>query len=132
MARLRKDGQPVQHGNRYTAKVVERERVNRVLAFKPKIAIATALFRDMEERGMTVTQWLDMAVEQFLFTEYTNTEAGNSLEKQPVSPVVEDAIWIAIAQKQAALRTEKKNKHPDQARIEKWEREINELESLLN
>lgn len=133
MGRPRKDGQPTQHGNRYTAGVVTRERVDKVVAFKPKVEVADALFADMEARQMTATQWLDMAVAKLLLEGDSELNEGQREESGELSPVLRDAIAIAIATKQAALRSEKKKKpgQRDQAQIEKWESQIEELEAYL-
>jgi hypothetical protein len=46
-------------------------------------------------------------------------------------PLVRDAIALAIAQKQVALKAQLKGKRPDQALVETWEKEIKELEGFL-
>lgn len=133
MGRKRKteEGSSDKYGNRYTTGVVEKERVDRVVAFKPKIEIADALFADMEARKMTPTQWLDMVAEKVLRGGDLVQNEERRVETGELSPVLRDAILIAIAQKEAALRAEKKQKRPDQAQIERWESQIEELEALL-
>lgn len=131
MGRPRKDGQPTQHGNRYTAGVVTRERVDKVVAFKPKVEVADALFADMEARQMTATQWLDMAVAKLLLEGDSELNEGQPQKVKELSPVLRDAIATSIQLKEAAISREKKAKRPDEEAIAKWQAEIEELETLL-
>lgn len=131
MGRPRKDGQPTQHGNRYTAGVVGRERVDKVVAFKPRIEVADALFADMEQRQLTPTQWMDWAVEQVLSEDDSVLQEGQREEVRELSPVLRDAIATSIELKKAAIAREKKSKRPDEEAIARWEAQIQELEAWL-
>lgn len=52
--------------NQYIKGTAQRERVNKAIGFKPKLEIYEAMVADMERRGMTSTQWLDMVIASFL------------------------------------------------------------------
>lgn len=66
MAQKRKDGQPAKlHSNRYVSGSEQRRRVDKTLAFKPKIEIAEAIFKDIEEKKISTTEWLDLVVEEY-------------------------------------------------------------------
>lgn len=107
----------------------ERLRTDEAFSFKPKLDIVDAIKADMEQRQLSKTEWLDLAASK-MFELPNNTEAAISLL---ISPVLRDAIATVIGLKQAAIRTEKKKKlnQRDQALIDKWEAEVQELESLL-
>lgn len=52
--------------NRWLAGTAQRERVDKVLGFKPRIEVYAQIQADMERRNMGVTEWLDMVVESYL------------------------------------------------------------------
>lgn len=52
--------------NQWLAGTAQRERVDKVVGFKPRVEVYAQIQADMELRGMGVTEWLDMVVESYL------------------------------------------------------------------
>lgn len=52
--------------NQYLKGTAQKERTDKAIGFKPKLEIYDAMVADMERRGMTATQWLDLAAETLL------------------------------------------------------------------
>jgi len=126
--------------NRYSAGVVESVRAPEVFAFRVQKEYYDAVKADIEQRGLTKQQWCDEAVACMLGLDEEgedNEPNDQQNHEQPpedvavTHPLVRDAIALAIAQKQVALKAQLKGKRPDQALVETWEKEIKELEGFL-
>lgn len=103
------------------------------ISFRPLKGLGEKIKADMEARGIaSKQQWCDEAVACLLGLE-EQEDSGSESEVSISNPLVEDAIRQAIASKQAAIRAERKKKpsHQDQALIESWEKEVEELERFL-
>jgi len=132
-----KTGTHKNRSNQWLAGSASRIRTDEVFSFKPKIEVIEAVKSDIEQRGITKTEWLDMAVESMLSIE-ESTESGEKsaglpeIAREAISHgLVRDAIATAIQLKEAAISREKKAKRPDEGAIAKWQSEIEELEALL-
>lgn len=125
-----KTGTHTNRSNQWLAGTASRIRTDEVFSFKPKIEVIEAVKTDIEQRQVTKTEWLDMAVESML-------GQGQGQENEDFSrdipDCLKDAVLIAIAQKDAAIRAEKKKKKSlqDEAQIERWIAQIDELEKFL-
>jgi hypothetical protein len=118
------------HGNRsnqWMAGTVERSRTDEVFAFKPKLSVIDLIKQDIEQRQVTKTEWLDMAVESFL----GGGEGEKAEETELDNPLVQDAIATSIELKRTAISREKKAKRPDEEAIARWQSQIEELEAWL-
>jgi hypothetical protein len=124
--------------NQWTKGTAEVIREPEVFAFKVSKELYPRVKAEIEERGISKQQFVDG-----LLACYYDDDEGEAIEgdfvqnegqrevKSELSPLVRDAIATSIEIKQAALRSEKKSKRPNQGLIEKWESQIEELENLL-
>lgn len=119
-----KTGTHTNRSNQWVAGTATRIRTDEVFSFKPKIEVIEAIKTDIEQTGITKTEWLDAAVEAKL----GRTESS---ENQGLPDPVRDAIATAIGLKTVAISRERKNKIPDEKAIAQWEAEIEELENYL-
>ncbi|NEP02046.1 MAG: hypothetical protein F6K58_25990 [Symploca sp. SIO2E9] len=106
--------------NRYSAGTVQPIRDPQTIAFRPLRGLSERIQADISSRGITKQAWCDEAVNLML-----------NQDHNLLSPLVLDAINLAIVQKEAAVAREKKQKHSDQALIEKWTKEVEQLKSIL-
>ena len=126
--------------NQWTKGLVEQIREPEVFAFKVSKELYPRVKAEIEERGISKQRFVDdllacyYGLNEGEETEGDFVQNGEQREEiRELSPVVKDAILIAIAQKEAALRAEKKKKpsQQDQAQIARWEAQIEELEGFL-
>lgn len=123
-----KTGTHRNRSNQWLSGSASRIRTDEVFSFKPKIEVIEAIKSDIEQRGITKTEWLDMAVESMLGGEILE----ETEEKSAGLPLVaREAISTAIQLKEAAIRREKKLKNPSEEAIAQWQAEIEQLEALL-
>jgi hypothetical protein len=121
-------GKTGRHKNRSNQWIAgkERLRTDEAFSFKPKLELINAIKADMEKRQISKTEWLDLAANRMIEQDATAEIA--------ISEVLQDAITTSIGLKQAAIRSEKKKpaNRRDQALINKWEAEIEQLENFLS
>lgn len=65
-AKKGRTGKHKNRSNQYIAGTAQKERTDKAIGFKPKLEIYEAMVADMERRGMSATQWLDLAAETLL------------------------------------------------------------------
>ena len=116
--------------NGWTSGALEIVREKEVFAFKLSKELYPRVKAEIEERGISKQAFVD----DLLACYYGDEDGGDLPEIDVNHPLVQDALRIALIQKQAALRAEKKKKpgQQDQAQIEKWEGEIESLEVLIS
>lgn len=128
-----KTGRHTNRSNQWLKGTVERSRTDEVFAFKPKLGVYEAIKQDIEQREISKTEWLDMAVEAFLGG--TSNVAGEpdqaEEETSDINPLAQEAIAFFLESKRVAVARERKAKRPDKGLIEQWEKEIEQLESML-
>jgi hypothetical protein len=120
-----KTGIHTNRSNQWLKGTTERSRTDEVFAFKPQLSVIQAIKADIEERQITKTQWLDMAVECQLGIKSDGVETGLN------HPLIQEALSDSLEKKRIAIARERKQKRPNQKLIEVWEKEIKELESFL-
>lgn len=123
-----KTGTHKNRSNQWLAGTTARIRTDEVFSFKPKIEVIEAIKTDIEQRQISKTEWLDMAVESMLGGQ---TPEETSERSAGLPEVAREAIATSIQLKDAAIRREKKAKTPDKEAIAQWQAEIEELEALL-
>lgn len=137
-----KTGRHTNRSNQWLAGTAERQRTDEVFAFKPKLSVIEAVKSDLQEREISKTEWLDMAVESLLGIA---ASSESEREVQPHCrgddelpeigfnhPLVQEALSDSLEKKRIAIARERKQKRPDKGLIEQWEKEIEELEVILS
>lgn len=123
-----KTGTHKNRSNQWLSGSAARIRTDEVFSFKPRIEVIEVIKTDIEQRGISKTEWLDMAVESMLGGQIP---AETSEKSAGLPEVAREAIATAIQLKDAAIRREKKAKKPNEEAIAKWQAEVEELEALL-
>jgi hypothetical protein len=113
--------------NGWVAGTKEIARESWIIGFRPEKGMGQLINADMEAKGLNKQQWCDVIVKKYF-------APAEKVEVQRTSDsLLREAIEIAIAFKQAAIRAERKKKasQRDQALIGKWTAEIDELKLIL-
>lgn len=118
---------PSQHKrkNGWVSGALEQFRAPETFAFRPLKEHIDRIKAEMSDKGLNKQQWCDTVVATYF------EEQDRETENPALNPLVQEAIKLAIATKEAAIRKEQKKKPPNQSLIEEWQREIEELESAL-
>lgn len=77
-----KEGRTGTHKNRsnqYIKGTAQRRRVDKVVGVKPKLEVYGQMLADMERRGVSQSEWLDMAIENFLAKSITESFTESNL-----------------------------------------------------
>jgi hypothetical protein len=115
--------------NGWVAGTKEVVRESWIIGFRPEKGMGQLINADMEAKGLNKQQWCDVLVKKY-FAPAEKVEVQRSSDS---FSLLREAIEIAIASKQAAIRAERKKKasQRDQALIGKWIAEIDELKLIL-
>lgn len=131
-----KTGRHTNRSNQWLKGTATRERTDEVFAFKPKLTVIDAIHADLEQREISKTEWLDLAVECLLGIGESG-EDGEEVEGEKLPEIglnhslVQEALSDSLEKKRIAIARERKQKRPDKGLIEQWEKEIEQLEGFL-
>lgn len=127
MAGVKGQKNPSQHKriNGWSAGTQTAFRHPETFAFRPLKEYADLIKADMEDKGLSKQQWCDTVVAAYF------EEQDEQAENPALNSLVQEAIKLAIATKQAAIRSEQKKKRHNQELIAAWQKEIEELESAF-